>query len=91
MSIFDNFLALGGFTLSQVIRYVHLQIFTQFSQKMNISEQSVTYESFDVPIRLYCLDLLTGWNWIEQAVYPPDMIFLGTILFSSKLILINSR
>ena len=59
---------------------------------MNISEQPTTYESFDVPVRLYCLDLLIGWNWIEQAVYPPDMIFLGTILFTSEpALIINSR
>lgn len=59
---------------------------------MSVSGQSTTYESIDVPTRLYCLDLLRGWNWIEQAVYPPDMIFLGTILFTSELVLIiNSR
>ena len=51
---------------------------------MSVFEQSKTYESFDIPTRLYCLDLLAGWNWIEQAIYPPDMIFLGIILFHLK-------
>jgi hypothetical protein len=49
-----------------------------FYSKMGVSEQlTTTHESFDIRTRLYCLDLLTGWTWVEQAMYPSNMIFLG--------------
>lgn len=54
---------------------------------MNISESSKIYESFDLPFRLYCLDLLKIWNWDEQPDYPRNMIFLGIVLHINVLII----
>jgi hypothetical protein len=62
-----------------VTKSVHLQ---SFYSKMSVSEQlTTTYESFDIRTGLYFLDLLTGWTWVEQAMYPSNMIFLVTSFF----------
>ena len=50
-----------------------------------------TYESFDVHTRLYCIDLLMCWTWIEQAMYPSNMTFWGIIILLKLVLTLNSR